>query len=80
MYIPKKTVILKVILNNTNHKLLLGQVVKLINHNLPSPKKMTLRSIAKIIGSMSHNGCFVLHKESIGKEIYYEFKLCKVDG
>jgi len=83
MYVPKQKIILKVILNNTNHKFLLGQVVNLINHNLPAPKRMTPRCIAKIISSMSRSGCFVLNKEVMGrgrKEVYYEFKLCVGDN
>lgn len=83
MIMPKSELILSVVLRNQRESKEIEQWVSLINHHLPKPKRMTKRSIAHIMGTISKlekvnmNGERInlnVKKEKIGEGIYYEFE------
>lgn len=74
MLVPAQKLIEQAVLENTNRKMLVDEVLMLVNNSLPGPKKMTSKQVFGTINIMSRCGIFILKKESKDHLMYYQFE------
>lgn len=74
MLIPRKQLVLSIILEHQKEMKHIDEWMELINNSMPEPKRLTRRSMTQVIGILGRSGYVILKRERIRKNTFYEFK------